>query len=610
MKKVLDFSPDESIWTHLTTGRQVRRIKFCRPDQATQEMQAMDEIIENARWTPERLLDLFREIEKRAGETRIGNGRMPPVDALEIASETVEAVIKALARCKRVIDEAYVNRTYKNRVNAYLRKKYTGKKTGTKRVFVEFDDAMPVPDQTQERTVEQEAVARESARETVLHWMGTLHHVMEYGEHPKRGVTHVVVGEHLGNDLSAAANLSILLTRTIRTAPVDAKTRTRAYKKFMELMRNASGQVKVVDVGAWPEEEVPGLTFIPDDDEEWCDYSQDAMRLIGILYDRLEDLVIMDHVAWQVEEVLEDDEEVPESLFRYHTRDAEDIEEDIWEPGGLMAQLHRLWRDAEGVAGCMTLGPGEKLGPGFRIFGCEGNLVLVPPVSDDPQSPVALTAGREQSLRRLGYQPRDSGSPVWTLPRRARNKDDLKRVMNKVARTLREVHGIDIDAEDVEFFCDYGMEDQDMIKTPETMPIEGMVNLNRYCKMINTERVLGTLFHEDKLVEEPVGPDDSRPVRPTKVNAVHLGWLLSLCAEGALEDPDVEEWDDEDIDDEKLQYYLDRLGEYLDNKVFVSLLMRDPEAASYMFHWAVIEQPYIIGADGEVMFTLDDDDDA
>ena len=65
----------------------------------------------------------------------------------------------------------------------------------------------------------------------------------------------------------------------------------------------------------------------------------------------------------------------------------------------------------------------------------------------------------------------------------------------------------------------------------------------------------------------------------------------------------------EDLDDEKLQYYLARLGEYLDNKVFVSLLKREPEAACYMFHWAVIEQPYIIGADGEILFELDDDDD-
>lgn len=126
-----------------------------------------------------------------------------------------------------------------------------------------------------------------------------------------------------------------------------------------------------------------------------------------ILYDRIEDLVIMDHVDQQLEEVLEDDVKVKESAFRFHHQDAG---EDLWEPCGLMVQFHRLWRDAEDDAGCMTLLSGEKLGPGFRIFGCDRALVLVPPLSVDPQSPVALTAAREQSLRELGYRPRDSNS--------------------------------------------------------------------------------------------------------------------------------------------------------------------------------------------------------
>lgn len=183
----------------------------------------------------------------------------------------------------------------------------------------------------------------------------------------------------------------------------------------------------------------------------------------------------------------------------------------------------------------------------------------------------------------------------------------LRHLVDPDRRRVFESQQRDNDAEDVAFSCEHEMEDQDMTKTTDTLPTEGKVNLNRYREMLNVERVLETIFHEDDPVQQPESPDDSKPARSTRVDAVHLGWLLSLCAEGADEGEDDDTWDDEEMDEEKLQYYLDRLAEYLDDKMFVSLLEREPEMAVYFFHRAVIDQPYVIGEDGEIMFTLDGD---
>ena len=82
-----------------------------------------------------------------------------------------------------------------------------------------------------------------------------------------------------------------------------------------------------------------------------------------------------------------------------------------------------------------------------------------------------------------------------------------------------------------------------------------------------------------------------------------------MALEGAVEDPDLKEWDDEDIDEEVLDYYLRRLDEYLNNKVFVSLLNRDHATAAYWYWSAVVDQPYILDEDGEICITLPDEDE-
>ena len=574
-------------------------------------------------------------------------------EAEDIASETTAALWLKYDEVAEEKRRAFLERTFWNRFNKALSKKYPGKaKKGAqaghggdapgdgaskKLSFVEATDENLGPVQPAGETPETVLQSNEtvdygnprSERErckAALHLLAAFHHVGRLGKPTKKknkpngeveivvpdslrmGRTLIVAGKPAEIDLGSVEYMVAFVTRGIRHAPVDAKTQTRAWKDFLALMRVAFEQSGVLseDMEIEPDDKIvegPELTI--NDDHMLDDNERDLVALLLTLYPSLDDLDLMSHVKEQAAELDDGDTEDDTSLLWFVYEDDDD--EDLWIPGGLMTQLHRLWRDADGDPACMTLTSGERLGPGFCIHSCDGQLALVPPLSDDPDNAVARTPEREARLRDLGYRPHAEDDRVWVLRRSPRSKDDLAPLLNRVKKTLARVYDFDFDQEDVEFLGEYGTKEQ-KIMTPKSLPTTGKVNLHSFAKMLSTDRVLETFFDDDFDEEPPSAPDDSKPARTIQVEAAHLWRLLAVAVEGAVEDPELEEWDDEDIDEETLDYYLERLDEFLNNRVFVSLLRRDPDTAVYVFWWGVVEQPYTV-VDGELMFTLPDEEE-
>ena len=159
-----------------------------------------------------------------------------------------------------------------------------------------------------------------------------------------------------------------------------------------------------------------------------------------------------------------------------------------------------------------------------------------------------------------------------------------------------------------------------MAKKKKTIPLTGNVTLSVVRSRLEPDQVLEQYFDEDTELDEVVG-DDRKPTKSAKVEANALWALLTLAVEGAIESVDPDDHDEEETDEwgfmpeqeDRLRSNLQRLREeYLTDRVFVTLMGTDLKAACHWFWDAVVQAPYLVDEDGEVIFdlgTLDFDDD-
>ena len=152
-------------------------------------------------------------------------------------------------------------------------------------------------------------------------------------------------------------------------------------------------------------------------------------------------------------------------------------------------------------------------------------------------------------------------------------------------------------------------------KKKKTLPLAGATELGKFRKRLTPERALEVCLGEDP-PDEPEFDDRAAP-GSTPLPAESLWSLVQLAVTGALQSGDDED-DDEDEDEdetddwgfdpdqrESLESHLRRLtNDYLTNRVFITLLKKDPDTAYHWFWDAVVDQPYIVDEDGECVMNL------
>ena len=317
---------------------------------------------------------------------------------------------------------------------------------------------------------ESEPMLRSSARyrHVMLVFNAAVHHVMQYGHRPDRGTTTLKAGKPSQFKLSSLEKLSSLVTRAISNAPVDPATRQRAHKDYVRLMLRAMKYcgVDYDDVDVQLEDTPRGSLVITDeqDGQRLSGAAEAAVELTRLLFPRLSDLEIIDHVLEQ-ECAVYTDEASSVSKFLYEYKVDEDAAPDPWAPDSDLTELHRLWSWSrrpgnEEEEGALDIISDEGAGTLLAVSAREGDLLLEDLVGLDPEqgAEVTLDADQQQRLRGLGFEPPDEETPAWHLSSTPNNKNDLERVMNKISRVLVEVHGVHLDEADYHVEASYEVE--------------------------------------------------------------------------------------------------------------------------------------------------------